>query len=306
MSQSLRNPGIGDASLRNPGVGNPSVGNSVEPDARTLSMRTLLVDDELLARLALRQALASHGDVEIVGECGTGAEAVTAIAVLHPDIVFLDIAMPDGDGFAALQALPPDARPIVVFVTAFSTHALRAFDAHAIDYVLKPLDQARFDDALARVRTYWRGRQPCVATPAESEAHAASLPSTPGTSGAPGTSNTSAAGATIVERLSVRMGERMHVLRVADIDWFSAEGNYVSVHARGLTYLHRETLAHLEQTLDPARFLRIHRGTIVNLERVTEIHPLFYGACELRLRDGSRLTLSRRFRARARQALGLP
>ena len=243
------------------------------------SIRALLVDDEVLARLALRQALAAHADVAIVGECGNAAEAQQAIQALAPDLLFLDIRMPGMDGFKLLHQLRPQALPKVVFTTAYGQHALRAFDAGALDYVLKPIDQARFDQALERVRRHWHGLQ----SPAATSAHAGHL-----------------------QRISVRVGEHIRVVAVDAIDWIRADGNYVQIHADGAHYLHRETLSHLLETLDPARFLRIHRGVIVNVERIREVHPLFNGNAEIVLRDGTRLDLSRRFRAGARAVLGLP
>jgi two-component system, LytTR family, response regulator len=245
-------------------------------------IRTLLIDDEVLARLALRQALVAHPDVSIVGECGNAAEALQAIAALAPDLLFLDIQMPGLDGFKLLRNLRPEAVPMVVFATAFSQHALRAFDARALDYVLKPIDQARFDQAMVRVRAHWQGL------------HAA-MPDAPAVP---------AAG--FLQRLSVRSGERIRVVATADIDWIRADGNYVRIHAGGTTYLHRESLRHLMGLLDAARFLRIHRAILVNVERIREVHPLFQGNAEVVLHDGTRLNLSRRFRAQAQRALGLP
>lgn len=239
-------------------------------------IRTLLIDDEMLARLALRQALATHPDVSIVGECGNAADALQAIEALSPDLLFLDIQMPGVNGFRLLRNLR-DALPMVVFATAFSQHALRAFDARALDYVLKPIDQARFDQAMSRVRAHWQGL------------HAASAGAATGH----------------LQRLSVRSGERIRVLATTDIDWIRADGNYVCIHAGGVSYLHRESLRHLLASLDPARFLRIHRGILVNVERIREVHPLCQGNAEVVLHDGTRLGLSRRFRAQARRALGL-
>lgn len=242
-------------------------------------IRALLVDDEVLARLALRQALATHADVEIVGECGNADEALQALAALAPDLLFLDIRMPGMDGFKLLRQLKPQALPMVVFATAYGQHALRAFDASALDYLLKPIDQARFDQAMARIRRHWLGLQsPAVVAP-----HASYL-----------------------QRISVRVGEHIRVIATERIDWIRAEGNYVQIHADGANHLHRETLSHLLDALDPARFLRIHRGTAVNVERIREVHPLFNGNAEIVLRDGTRLDLSRRFRAGARSVLGLP
>jgi two-component system, LytTR family, response regulator len=248
-------------------------------------IRTLLVDDEVLARLALRQALAAHADVTIVGECGNAAEAAEAVRALEPDLLFLDIHMPGMDGFKLLHHLKPDTLPMVVFATAFGQHALRAFDANALDYVLKPIEQARFDQAMTRVRQHWQGLH--ISSPAS----AATQPMPH---------------AAYAQRISVRSGERIHVIAAADIDWIRADGNYVHIHTGGARYLHRETLRRLFATLDPVRFLRIHRGIVVNMERIREVHPLFQGNAEVVLRDGTRLGLSRRFRTAARHALNMP
>ncbi|WP_430392032.1 LytR/AlgR family response regulator transcription factor [Dyella sp. 20L07] len=247
-----------------------------------LPIRTLLVDDEVLARLALRQALATHADVEIVGECGNAAEAQQAIKALDPDLLFLDIRMPGMDGFRLLHGLKPETLPMVVFATAFGQHALRAFDANALDYVLKPIDQARFDQAMARVRRHWNGLNTAPrAAPLTSQINP------------------------FLQRISVNSGEHIRVIPVDDIDWIRADGNYVHIHAASNAYLHRESLRHLLATLDPARFLRIHRSILVNVERIREVHPLFQGSAEVVLHDGTRLSLSRRFRTHARRALGM-
>lgn len=245
------------------------------------AIRTLLVDDEVLARLALRQALCAHPDVEIVGECGNAAEALQAYAALTPDLLFLDIRMPGLDGFELLGELKPDTLPMVVFTTAYDQHALRAFDANALDYVLKPLDQARFDQAMDRVRRHWHGL------------HAHTPPKVPMASTLP------------LQRISVRVGEHVRVIATDAIDWIEADGNYVQIHLGTQCYLHRDTLRGLLATLDPQRFLRIHRGTLVNIERIREVHPLFQGNAEVVLHDGTRLNLSRRFRVHARRALGI-
>jgi two-component system LytT family response regulator len=246
-------------------------------------IRALLVDDEVLARLALRQALQAHPDVTVVGECGNAAEAMQAAQALTPDLMFLDIRMPGLDGFELLHELKPGTLPMVVFATAYGQHALRAFDANALDYLLKPIDQDRFDQMMARVKRHWHGL------------HAAA-----GEGAAP-----SAGDGRWLQRLSVHVGEHIRVLAVDEIDWIGAEGNYVRIHAKGVVYLHRETLRHLQEMLDPASFLRIHRGVIVNVDRIHEIHPLFNGNAEVVLRDGTRLNLSRRFRTQASKVLGL-
>ncbi|MET0937281.1 MAG: LytTR family transcriptional regulator DNA-binding domain-containing protein [Luteibacter sp.] len=240
-------------------------------------IRALLVDDEMLARLAVRQALAAHPDIQVVGECANATEAKQAIEALDPALVFLDIRMPGMDGFRLLHGMERSALPMVVFTTAYGQHALRAFDANAIDYLLKPIDQARFDQAMARVRQHWNGLNI-----------------------APSTSSTS-----YLQRISVPCGEHVRIIATSDIDWIRADGNYVCIHAAGTSHLHREPLTSLLATLDPSRFLRIHRGIIVNVDRVAEVHPLFQGSAEVVLHDGTRLSLSRRFRASARHALGM-
>lgn len=248
----------------------------------TPRIRTVLVDDEVLARLALRQALASHAEVDIVGECGNAGEATQAVRALQPDLLFLDIQMPGMDGFGLLHELAPERLPMVVFATAFAEHALRAFDAQALDYVLKPIEQARFDQAMARVNQHWQGL------------HGGTEPLSV-VAGADG----------YAQRLSVRSGEHIRVVAIGDIDWIRADGNYLHLHVGGTRLLHREPLRQLLSMLDPARFLRIHRGIVVNVERIAEVHPLFQGNAEVVLSDGTRLNLSRRFRAGARAALGL-
>lgn len=253
---------------------------------KTPLIRALLVDDEMLARLALRQALESHADVAIVGECANAAEARQAVAALKPDLMFLDIQMPDIDGFKFLDELDPDASPMVVFATAYEQHALRAFDANALDYLLKPIDQDRFDQMMARVRMHWQGRM-ATETPREPP-------------------RARSENGSWLARVSVKVGEHIRVLTTGEIDWIEANGNYVHIHSGNTTYLHRETLRQLQDTLDPARFLRVHRAVIVNVDRVREVHPLFNGNAELVLHDGTRIGLSRRFREHARRALGLP
>nr|WP_275578249.1 LytTR family DNA-binding domain-containing protein [Dyella mobilis] len=243
-------------------------------------MRALLVDDEMLARLAVRQALATHADIEVVGECGNVHEAKQAMVALAPDLLFLDIQMPGGDGFRLLRdAHPADSLPLVVFTTAFAEHALRAFDANAIDYVLKPIDQVRFDQAMDRVKKHWRGLQ-AQQRPAE-------------TNGG------------YLKRISVQVAEHSTLIAVGDIDWIRADDNYVRIHVGSHTYLHRETLRRLSESLDPNHFLRIHRSIVVNIDRIREVHTLFQGHAEVVLHDGTRLDMSRRFRGAARAALGL-
>lgn len=238
-------------------------------------LRTVLVDDEPLARSLLRQALASHADVQVVGECGDGDEALVRLPEWAPDLLFLDIHMPGLDGFELLKVL--EAPPLVVFTTAYDQHALRAFEAQAMDYLLKPLDPARVDQALEKVRRQLAGRR---------REAAQGLPEAPG-----------------LQRLMVRQGSRLLPLRVADLDWIGAEGNYVALHHGDATYLHRESLAGLEGRLGSDRFLRIHRGILVNIDRVLDLQPGPHGDAVVRLSSGAKLPLSRRYKAQVRQRL---
>lgn len=248
-------------------------------------IRTLLVDDEVLARLSLRQALMSYTKVEIVCECGNADDAMRAIDSLHPDLVFLDIRMPGMDGFELIQHLAPAKLPLVVFASAFDEHALKAFDAGALDYVLKPIDQDRFDLCMTRVVAQWQG---LIGEHPPLRHSAFGAPTHP------------------VLRFSVPAGEHLRVIRAEEIDWIAADGNYVRLHVAGDALLHRETLRNMEAMLDPVRFARIHRATIVNIDRIKEVHPLFRGNAQIVLADGTKLLLSRRFRERARVAFGLP
>ena len=235
-------------------------------------MRVLIVDDEPLACERIRTLLGGERDIEIAGECHDGRSAVETIRRTAPDLVFLDVQMPEMDGFAVLAAL--ERMPAVIFVTAFDQFAIRAFEVHALDYLLKPFDRERFHKALARARqgdldARLRGLIAELRTRKE-----------------------------FTERLVVRAGGRVLFLGVNEVDYIEAAGNYVRLHAGSEEYLYRETMAHLEAALDPARFARIHRSTIVNVSRVKELYPLFRGDFTVVMRDGRRLTLAKSYRAR--------
>ena len=253
-----------------------------------MTIRTLIADDEPLARERLRTLLARHGDVEIIGECANGADAIDAIAELRPDLVLLDVEMPRVDGFAVLEALDPDALPAVVFVSAHDQYAVRAFEAHALDYILKPFDEARVDRALHRVR--------------------AQLTRAPG-----GTRQIDPRLMSLLEelrdhrrsdRLVVKTGGRVVFLRTEDIDWVEASGNYVRLHVGGEGHLLRESMKNMERRLDPSTFVRIHRSAIVNVDRIRELEPWFHGEYIVILRDGTRLTSSRVFSDRLNALIG--
>lgn len=248
-------------------------------------IRVVVADDEPLARERIRTLLAAHPDVELVAECGDGEDAIQAVAARRPDLLFLDVQMPELDGFGVLAAFPPDERPHVVFVTAYDEHAVRAFEVNAIDYLLKPVEPRRFEAALARVRTRLAGPSADRDTVLEAVL------------------NELRRGRGYASRLVVRDGSRVSFVRVEDIDWIDAAGNYVKLHVAGNVHLLREPLKTLETRLDPDRFLRVHRSAIVNLERIASVEPYFHGEYTLTLRDGTRITSSRTHSARLRSFL---
>ena len=249
-------------------------------------IRALIVDDERLARKRLRTLLAEDRDVEIVGECADGAEAVMAIERDAPDLLFLDVQMPELDGFAVLEAVGPDKMPSVVFVTAYDRYALRAFEVHALDYLLKPFDEERFQNALQRAKEQLRSES----AGALEQRLMALL-------------ETFKAGQTHVDRLLVKASGRVLFLKTDEIDWIEASGNYVRLHVGRESYLFRETMNAMEAKLDPAKFLRIHRSTLVNSDRIKEMQPWFSGEHVILLRDGTELRLSRGYRERFEERL---
>jgi two-component system LytT family response regulator len=240
-------------------------------------MKVLLVDDEPLARANLRVLLAADAEVQVVAECA-GTEAVAAIARLRPDILFLDVQMPELDGLALLDLIGPDAVPAVVFVTAFDRYALQAFEAQALDYLLKPYSDARFQAVLARAKAR-------VLAQRHSALAQATLNQRPPV---PPRHRT---------RFLIPGRDKSVVVEAADIDWVRAADYYVELQCGGVCHLLRESLDEMERQLDPEQFVRVHRGAIVNLARVREVHPLFRGGCELKLVDGTVLKLSRDRRA---------
>jgi two-component system LytT family response regulator len=243
-------------------------------------MRAVIVDDEPLARQTIRILLEQDGEVEIAGEC-SGVDAPELILRTKPDIVFLDVQMPDVDGFEVLDRIGRAAVPVVIFVTAYDRYALKAFEVHAVDYLLKPFDDERFERALARAKRLTRngGRDEGLAQLIRSRsAHP--------------------------QRFLVRVREKSVVVNTADIDWVEASDYYVTLHAGGKSYLLREPIASLAEKLDPERFFRVHRSAIVNLDRVREVHSLFRGDRALVLADGTRVKLSRSRREAFERLLG--
>jgi len=250
-------------------------------------IRALIVDDEHLARKKLRTLLEREPEVEIIGECGNGAQAVSLIQEQAPDLLFLDVQMPGLDGFDVLKAVGAGQMPVVIFVTAYDQYALRAFEVHAIDYLLKPFDRDRFQTALERARTQIQGKQ-------SHDLNQRLLDLLKGLK----------AGPKYPERLVVKSAGRVFFLKAEEIDWVEAADNYVRLHVGGEAHLLRETMSGLEANLDPAQFLRVHRSTIVNLERIKELKPWFHGEYLIILRDGTQLTLSRSYRERLHELLG--
>ena len=250
-------------------------------------IRTLIVDDMPPARSRIRRALEKVNDFEVIGECGDGLSAINTIREEKPDLVFLDVQMPETDGFGVVAALEPPERPVILFVTAHDEYALRAFEVHALDYLLKPFDSERFERALDHAREQLRLRQG-QGVDRRIESLIAQL--------RPDSRH--------LRRVAVKARGRTRVINVNDIDWIGAEGNYLNLHVGEESHLIRETMATFEQQLDPERFARIHRSTIVNLDRVSEISPLFNGDQAIKLVDGSELTASRSYYDNIKALLG--
>jgi two-component system LytT family response regulator len=240
-------------------------------------LRVLLVDDEPPARRRLRALLRDEPGVEIVGECEDGEQAVDAVRRLTPDLLLLDVQMPGLDGFEVIEALGPARRPAVIFVTAYDEYALRAFEVHALDYLLKPFDRARLRDALAHARA-------SIAPGALGQRLEALLRDV--------TTSRRA------RRLIVRSRGRVQFVPVEAIDWIESAGHYVTLHCGRETHLIRDTMTALEGRLDPDRFLRVHRSTFVNVDRIRELQPSFHGEFVVMLRDGTRLQCSRTYARR--------
>lgn len=241
-----------------------------------MKMRTLIVDEEPIARRGLRNLLKAESDIEIIGECGDGVHALEDIAHKNPDLVLLDIQMPEMDGFEVIAHLGAERMPAFIFITAYDDFALRAFRVHALDYLLKPVKAELLRAALARARTTLNHEH-------ETQKLAALLQHLGGTQH-------------YAERVTIKMNDSLLLLKVQEIQWFEAYGDYVRVHHRGKTYLLREKIGALAARLDPAQFARIHRSALVKIDCVKEMSPLTNGDYTLTLNEGTRLTLSRTYR----------
>jgi two-component system LytT family response regulator len=254
-------------------------------------LRVLIVDDEPAARAAIRTLLAADPEIEVAGECADGRSAVETIRDLVPDILFLDVQMPEMDGLTVLRQLEPTGLPVVVFVTAYDQYALQAFDVHAVDYLLKPFDDARFRQAVARAKQQARqGKLGSLSQQLRALLDQAG--------------ERPAAAGRYLKRLTIKSGGRVTIVPTRDIDWIEAEGDYVKIHAGRAWHLLRETMKHLETEFDPATFVRIHRSTIVNVERIKELQPYFRGEYVVILHDGTKLKLSRGYKEQLEAALG--
>jgi two-component system LytT family response regulator len=255
-------------------------------------IRAIIVDDEKPARRRLRELMEKQPDIAIVAECSNGAEAVRQIRALQPDLLLLDVQMPGLDGFGVVDAIGAAQMPATIFVTAYDQYALKAFEVSALDYLLKPFSDERFERSLARVLSFVRANR------REELSHRIlSLldqiqPKQPQNTSAP------------LDCLMIKDGGRVLFLRVEEIDWIEAAGVYVQVHAAGKTWLHRISLSELEAKLNARRFLRIHRSTIVNLQRVRELRPHSHGDFLVALHDGTELKLSRSYRQKVEASLG--
>jgi two-component system, LytTR family, response regulator len=255
-----------------------------------MPIRTIIVDDERYARLKLRDFLEQEPDIDIVGEAGAGQEAIQAIKKMKPDLVFLDIQMPGLDGFQVLESIDRKSLPCVIFATAYDQYALRAFDVHALDYLLKPFDQTRFRAALDRARE-------CIRMKATDESYRDRLAEF---------IQEIREKSSYTTRFFVHKKKKIVYVKANDVGWIAAEGNYAVVHASDGDHLLRESLAGLEKKLDPREFVRVNRSTIINLDFVKEIQPFFHGEFVVVLKNDRRVTVTRTYRAKFAKILGRP
>ena len=252
-----------------------------------MKFTALIVDDEPLARRSIRKLLKAFPDFTVAGECGDGASAITAIREHRPDLLFLDIQMPESDGFQVIREVARDAMPVTIFVTAYDRYAMQAFEAHALDYLLKPFSEERFRDAVEHARrTLELGQQQAPTRQLAALLEQLSKKND------------------YLDRVPIPQKGRFLFLNVRDLEWIEAEGNYLRLHGSGTSYLLRGNMTDMERKLDPARFMRIHRSTIVNLQRIREIQPWFRGHHRVVMNSGQELKLSRYQKDKLRRLLG--
>ncbi len=249
-------------------------------------IRALIVDDEALARKRIKSLLANDSDIEVIEECSDGQKAVEAIRALAPDLVFLDVQMPVMNGFDVIRTIGTERMPAIIFVTAYDQYAVQAFEVHAVDYLLKPFNRARFEKTVTHAKTLV-GRSQSGAFNGELLTLLGSLQRKQ----------------EMQERFMIKSAGRIVFLRAEDIDWMETVGNYVRLHVGRDSHLMRETMNGLELRLDPQKFMRIHRSTIVNIDRVKELQPWAKGEYVVIMREGARLTMSRRYRERLHKLL---
>jgi two-component system, LytTR family, response regulator len=252
-------------------------------------IRALIADDEALARKFIRRMLKDDPDIEIAGECGNGKETVAMIRKQNPDLVFLDVQMPEMDGFAVLESIGVERLPEIIFATAYEQYAIRAFELHALDYLLKPFDQARFKDAIKHAKERFRSERQDEGRTQIS----ALLESIKNKS-------------QYLDRLMIKASGRITFLSTDEINWIEADDKYVHLHTGKISPMVRQTLSAMETQLDPRKFRRIHRSAIVNVERIKELQPLFNGEHSILLEDGTKLTLSRNYKDKLFELLGKP
>jgi two-component system LytT family response regulator len=249
-------------------------------------IRALIVDDEPLPRERIRTLLAEHRNVEVIGECRDGQEAVNTILAERPDLIFLDIQMPEVDGFEVIKAISPEYLSAIIFVTAFDEYAIRAFEVNAVDYLLKPINAERFETAVRRAIDRF-----AQSDAREPEHQLLNLV------------ERLRAGQQYATRFVVRSGSKLFFVRAADVDWIDAADNYVRLHLGGREHLVRDTLKSVESQLDPEIFVRVHRSIIINLDRIESVKPHFHGEYVVTMKDGEKLTTSRSYSKRLRQLL---
>ena len=252
-------------------------------------IRALIVDDEALARKFIRRMLKDDRDFEIIGECGNGKETVATIRKESPDVVFLDVQMPEMDGLAVLEAIGIERLPQIIFTTAYEQYAIRAFELHALDYLLKPFDQARFKDAIKHAKERFRSERQNDGR-MQISALLENIKNKP----------------QYLERLVIKASGRITFLPTNEINWIEADDKYVHLHTNKARPMVRQTLTAMEEQLDPAKFRRVHRSAIVNVERIAELQPLFSGEYSILLHDGTKLTLSRNYKDKLFELLGKP
>jgi two-component system LytT family response regulator len=260
-------------------------------------IRTLVVDDEPAARRGLRLLLERDDEIQVIGEAASGTEAVRKIAEEKPDLVFLDVQMPELNGFKVLEAVAARHSPAVIFVTAYDQHALRAFEVNAVDYLLKPFEDERFQAAVRRAKAQLQ-RQQTETLSTKLNQLLAYLQTVPAAGAGEARTETITR-----ERILLKSGGDIYFLKADEIDWIEADGDYMKFYAGGRTHLLRETMGRLEEKLDAQQFIRIHRSTIVNISRVKKLSPSFAGEYAVILHDGTKLRLSRGYHGRLQELL---